>query len=50
MSGAQLGEETLPVFRVIVNSVEALHIYVGYQPLIRTKSQVCVCGCLDGDK
>lgn len=48
MSGAQLGEETLPVFRVVVDSVEALHIYVGHQPLIGTKNHVSVCIFLDG--
>lgn len=47
MLGAQLGEETLPVFRVIVDSVEALHIYVGHQPVISTKHHVWVCTCLD---
>lgn len=50
MLGAQLGEETLPVFRVIVDSVEARHIYVGHQPLIGAKHHLRVCTYLDGNK
>lgn len=47
MLGAQLGEETLPVFRVVVDSIEACHIYVGHQPIFNIKNHVLVCSCLD---
>lgn len=49
MVGAQLGEEALPVFRVIVDSVEARHVYVGKQPLTSTSNHVFVCTCLGED-
>lgn len=45
---AQLGKEMLPVFRVVVDSVEAPHIYVGQQPLISTQRHVGVCSCMGG--
>lgn len=45
MLGAQLGEEALPVFNVIVDSEETSHVYVGQQPLTATDNHVCVCIC-----
>lgn len=50
MFGAELGEETLPVSRVVVDSVETLHIYIGHQPVIRTKHNIWTCICLDGEE
>lgn len=38
----QLGEETFPVFEVVVDPVEALHVYVGQQPVSSTKHHVCI--------
>lgn len=49
MIGVQRGQQTVPVTRVIIDSVESCHVYVGHQPLI-SAHHGCICVCLDEQK